>query len=73
MTLEEWDHKVGHHLRMIEGACRDIEAHVQAMEFQPTFSTIAFEEMTKAEEFLRTAQDRVREARTRFEGKPYVR
>lgn len=70
LTLEQWDHRVGHHLKMIVHHAMSIETHVHYMTHQPAFEALAEDELVKVDEALAAALARVQHALTKFRSKP---
>jgi hypothetical protein len=70
MTLEEYDHQIGHHLRMIRHHAAAIETHMAYMTRRPDFETLAEEELHKIGFVLVEALDRVKHAIDSYKRKP---
>lgn len=71
LTLEDYDHKVGHHLRMIRHHAAAIDAHVAYMTHQPAFEALAEDELAKVDATLAQAMGKVRHAIETYRGKPH--
>ena len=71
LTLEDYDHQVGHHLRMIGHHSKALVVHADMMTRQPAFEALAADELAKCEDHLTQALGRVRRAIETYKGKPH--
>jgi len=69
-TLAEWDEKIAPHLHGISAGANMCARHVGQLVYQPTFETLAFEDLQKLERLLSMALDKVQRARRDFREKP---
>ena len=60
MSLEEYDHKIGHHLRMIRHHAMAMVVHAEMMARRPEFETLAEDELEKCDAVLALALGKVR-------------
>ena len=70
LTLEEYDHKVGHHLRMVRHHAASIETHVCYMTHQPGFEAMAEDALVHVVATLESALQLSRNALEHYRGKP---
>ena len=70
MSLEEYDRRVGFHLKMIQSLAKQIDTHVGYMVAQPGFDTMAEDDLEKIDGALAHALGIVRFALSRFREKP---
>ena len=70
LSLEDYDHKVGHHVRMLRhhGAC--MRSHAERMTYQPGFSTLMEDELEAVHVALVHATETVQAALGIFRSKP---
>jgi hypothetical protein len=71
LPLDQYDHQVGHHLRMIRHHASAIETHVHYMTHQPGFESIAEENLMKVQDVLVEALEQTRKAISVFRSKPH--
>jgi hypothetical protein len=70
LSLEEYEHKVGHHIRMMHHHGAMLRSHAERMTHQPGFPTLAEEELEKADAALVQALTDVRTVRATLRSKP---
>lgn len=69
-TLLEYDEQVGQHLHAIVAGAEMVKSHVGQMVYQPSFETVALEEIENLERALDRALEKVRDAKRTFREKP---
>lgn len=70
LDLDAYDRGVGHHLRLIRHHAMNIDTHVQLLQRQPDFQTMAEDDLVQCDAILAEALGRVRRAIETFRGKP---
>lgn len=70
MTLEEYDHRIGFHLRMIRHHAAMIGFHVDALAAAPPFETEAENDIARMADALAQALERIRQAQAEYHWKP---
>lgn len=70
MTLEEYDHRVGFHLRMIRHHAAMIGFHVDKLAAAPPFETEAENDLGRLADGLAKALEGIRQAQAEYRGKP---
>lgn len=71
LTLEQYDHQVGHHLRMIRHHAASIKTHVHYMTHQPDFETLAEGALSDVVTTLEAALQNASAALSQFREKPH--
>jgi hypothetical protein len=72
MSLEEYDQKIGTHLDFISAATEVIERHINMMEGQPDFNTIAKSDLNQIVNTLYRVFTKLSAAQAKFEELPVV-
>ena len=70
LTLEQYDHQVGFHLRMMQHHARMIVYHVDSLALQPPFETVAQDDLERADAAMAKIMEQIFDALQRFKEKP---
>lgn len=70
MTLDEYDHHIGFHLRMIQHHTAMIGFHVDDLAMVPAFETVAEDDLARLADALAVALDGIRGAQNKYRRKP---
>ena len=70
MTLDEWDARIRPHLHGIEAGAEMCSRHVKQLLYQPTFETIAFDDLEKLHQILSLAVKKVNAAKAAYRALP---
>jgi len=70
LTLAEYDHQVGFHLRMIHHHSRMLFYHADTLTHQPAWAATAEDDLVKVDQDLEAALATVRKAREAYRSKP---
>jgi hypothetical protein len=70
MPLAEWDYKIARHLHGIESGAELCARHAGQLVFQPDFTTLALDELDRAEIVLKHALTQIRKAKQAYQEKP---
>lgn len=70
MTLAEWEVNVAPHLHGIQAGAEICERHARRLVYQPSFETLAYDDLEKLERLLSVALEKVRTAKRTFRELP---
>lgn len=70
MTLADYDHEIGFHLKMIRESADQCLFHVNQMKARPAFETLAMDDLQRVKLDLLAALESVMQAQARYQEKP---